>query len=91
MYEFKIKVEKKKYVLDCNLISLDIKTFCSLVTVQATCPVTCDSCSVCADSPFKFKKSDIKKCNELENKNDSRCGIANVRAACRKTCDVCQR
>lgn len=66
---------------------------CTNVGVSETCPMTCGSCSICIDSPFRFRvelAGVIKKkgCNWVRRKK-KRCKVTGVPSICRETCKTC--
>jgi len=69
------------------------KIRCALKGIRQTCPSTCMTCSICADSPlrikFDFKGAYVaKSCKWAARKNvKARCIITGMADTCRATCD----
>jgi len=89
---------KTKKDKDCDWVkrwSTNIR--CALPGIRNSCPLTCESCSVCADSTLKLNitkgNKKIKKTCDWVKRRDSkrakRCAYFGVSDTCRKACNNC--
>jgi hypothetical protein len=69
---------------------------CNKNGVSETCPMTCDTCSTCKDSPLKFKVVDLETgtvkmtdCKWVEEKPKKRCERRGIASTCRMACGSC--
>jgi len=68
---------------------------CAISGVGETCPLTCETCETCADSPLRIKISiegemKTRSCEWAEKKNTiERCAFDGMAESCRVTCGSC--
>lgn len=68
---------------------------CGLVGVRETCPLTCNACNSCTDSPLRFKMNFnntlmTRDCEWVKTKSTNwRCGAFGMNNTCRDTCGTC--
>jgi hypothetical protein len=91
---FEFKMTSKKFKT-CEWVAMNQVSRCNNLDIEKTCPVVCESCDVCQDSPLKFKIN-LNGSNEKHTCSDwvsqdtvSRCAIDGVAEACRQTCGLC--
>lgn len=89
---FRTKVNGRNRFKSCNWVKKNANR-CSMVGASENCPLTCGTCSTCADSSVKFKiilSNGRKKAKDCSWANTSRCdNIDGVVESCRETCGQC--
>jgi len=93
---FKVDFEGNKIARFCAWVARkDTAIRCDIPGINETCPSTCGTCSLCADSPLrlKFVLNDAlvaRSCEFTARINtEDRCTIAGMADTCRKTCGSC--
>ncbi len=90
------KPDGSRIFRNCNWVARnDVENRCSFDGVSESCPLTCNSCDECVDSPLRLKivKASGKKisrgCSWVANRPGGRCGLDGVANTCRATCGTC--
>jgi len=90
-----VKPTGKKIWRGCAYVARNAASRCNFDGASETCPVTCNTCDVCVDSPsrFKIRKNDGRKisrdCTWVATKPNQRCSLEGVTNTCRQTCGAC--
>lgn len=94
---FRIIVNGRRVYKYCAWVaSEDTAIRCALKGVSETCLSTCKTCSMCNDSPLRFKvfiksnKYRAKSCKWTARRySETRCAIHGMSETCRATCQSC--
>lgn len=88
---FKIKIGGEIVSKTCAWAKKKKESRCRKGGVKRTCPLTCESCDVCKNSPYRLEitSTKVKTCEWVKRKKERRCMLEGVADSCRKLCSNC--